>query len=318
MNENSTLYWTALSTYEGCPQNFLWTYGWADIDLGNGPGQSKTKPPSRSMHHALMGTVTQAVLEKMYNEELYRDPAKLASNLSLQVEREWLRHSKKPYFKVDYSDAEMSEGEMLQVCKDGVLGYLKTMKAHKLLGPYAKSEVRLVGWVDKWLSIGGKADFVIRREDTGITILDGKNTKKKLDGVDPDQLRWYALAFKLAYQQPVNRIGFVWYRFPHGMERLDPETGNLSHEEGVEWVPFTDEDLQGLALRAREAMNNMRLRRFDPNPTPKGCEYCNFLSVCEARQSQRAENAEKRGIKAKEGLPGFPKGKGFVHLSIED
>lgn len=316
MDENSTLYWTALSTFEGCPQKFLWTYGWGDIDLGFGPGQPKPAPLKRSAHNALMGIVIQAVLEKMYNEELYRDPKALSQTLLDMVEREWIRHSQKPRNKIDVREAGMSEEEMVQVCRDGVLGYLRTMKAHKLIGPYAKSEVNLIGWINKWLCVGGKADFIIRRDDTGVTILDGKNTKHKLGGVDPDQLRWYAMVFKLAYRQPVNRLGFVWFRFPYGMEKLNPETDTLEIEQGVEWVPFTDDDLRGLALRAQEARDAMRKKKFEPNPSPKGCEYCDFLSVCEARQAQRSANS--RGPRAKpEGLEELPSTGGFLDLSLE-
>lgn len=316
MTEKSTIYWSALTKYEGCPQNFLWSYGWGNIDLGNGPGESKTVPVRRSSHHALMGIVTQQVLENMYNEELYRDPKNLSKNLLDMVEREWLRHSQKPRNWIDVREAGMSEEEMVQVCRDGVLGYLKTMKAHKFIGPYAKSEVKLIGWINKWLSVGGKADFIIRRDDTGLTILDGKNTKHKLGGVDPDQLRWYAMVFKLAYRQPVDRIGFVWYRFPYGTERLNPETEALEIEQGVEWVPFTDEDLRGLALRAQEARDGMRKEKFEPTPTPKGCEYCDFLSVCEARQAQRSANS--RGPRAKpEGIEELPSTGGFVDLTVD-
>lgn len=316
MDEKSTLYWTALSTYEGCPQKFLWSYGWGSIDLGNGPGEPKKVPVKRSAHHALMGIVIQAVLEKMYNEELYRDPKNLSQNLLEMVEREWLRHSQKPRNWIDVREAGMSEEEMVQVCRDGVLGYLRTMKAHKLIGPYAKSEVKLIGWVDKWLSVGGKADFIIRRDDTGVTILDGKNSKHKLGGVDPDQLRWYAMVFKLAYRQPVDRLGFVWFRFPYGMEKLNPQTDTLEIEQGVDWVPFTDDDLKGLALRAQEARDGMRKGKFAPNPSPKGCEYCDFLTVCEARQAQRAANS--RGPRAKpEGVEELPSTGGFLDLSLD-
>ncbi len=320
MNENSTLYYTAFATYESCPQKFLWSYGWGNIDLGNGPGEPKKVPVRRSAHHALMGIVTQAVLERMYNDELYRDPKNLSQVLLQEVEREWLRHSQKPRNWVDFREAGMSEEEMVQVCRDGVLGYLKTMKAHKLIGPYAKSEVKLIGWINKWLCVGGKADFIIRRDDTGVTILDGKNTKRKLDGVDPDQLRWYAMVFKLAYRQPADRLGFVWYRFPYGMENFGPDGEILGVETGIEWIPFTDEDLRGLAQRAQEAWGGMRKEKFEPTPSPKTCEYCDFVSVCEARIAQKAANSRgPRGPKPKpEGFEEFPSTGGFLDLSLDE
>jgi len=194
---------------------------------------------------------------------------------------------------VDYAEARMSREEMLQICREGALGYLQTMKAHKLLGVYSRAEVNLVGWVDKWTSIGGRADVIIRREDTGITIIDGKNTKFKMRFTDPDQLRWYALAFRLSYKQLPDRLGFVWYRFPHGMETTG-EDGEVTTESGVEWVEFTEDDLRGLAQRAIEARNGMRKKNFEANPSPNQCRWCDFESVCPDRQAQREMNASKR------------------------
>ncbi len=317
MNEKSTLYYTAFKSYESCPQEFLWTYGWGNIDLGNGPGFGKTRPVKKSAHHALMGIVIQAVLEKMYNEELYRDPQTLSKRLLAEVEREWFRQSKKARNWVDYAEAGMSESELIQVCREGVTGYLKTMKAHKLIGPYAKSEVLLLGWINKWLCVGGKADFIIRRDDNGVTLIDGKNTKRKMDGVDADQLRWYAMVFKLAYKQYPDRLGFVWFRFPHGMETVNPETQALEVESGVEWVPFTEDDLRGLAQRAIEARDGMRKEKFNPTPSPQTCEYCDFASVCEARIAQKAANFRGPRAKPKE-VAGVPSTGGFLDLSSED
>jgi len=293
MDENSILYWTHMSTYEKCGQYFLWRYGWGDIDLGHGPGKRKTPPGRMSEHSAIMGRVVQNAIEHLYNDELYVDPKNLSARLLAFVEREWVRQENKPGTFIDFSDAKMSRAEMLQTCRDGVLGFLATMKAHRLLGPYAKAEVQLTGWIEKWTQIGGWADTIIRRDDTGITILDGKNTKHKMKYTDPDQLRFYALAFFLSYKVMPDRLGFVWYRFPHGMQTTTEE-GEFITETGVEWVPFTREDLQGIAKRAVDARNGMRRKKFEANPVPSECKWCEFETVCPERQAQRAANAGKR------------------------
>jgi len=224
----------------------------------------------------------------MYNDELYRDPGTLSEVLSDYVLRAWGRETRNPRNFIDYTESRQSSSEMIEVCQDGVLGYLKTMKANKLLGPYSRAEVELVGWVNKYLCVWGIADLVIRRDDTGITLLDGKNSVRK--NADPDQLRWYAMLFKLAYKKLPDRLGFVYYRFPNGTPYNDPETGELREEEGVDWVEFDEGDIQGLALRAQEARNGMRREKFKPKPSPAGCKYCDFLSECEARQDQIVAN----------------------------
>jgi len=289
LHDKSRISWTAFTTYEHCPQRFLWRYGWGDIDLGHGPGKGIPKPEKRSEHHAVMGSVIQSVLESLYNNELYRDPVSLHQTLLALVENHWAKKEKKSF--IDWDRAGMSREDMLQVCRDGVLGYLKTMKAHRLLGNYARSEVHLVGWVDKYLCLHGYADFIIRRDDTGVTLLDGKNSLRK--NCDPDQLRWYALLFRLSYKEMPTRIGFVYFRYPYGSEAPSDSEDTIT-EEGVDWVPFTEEDLRGLALRAQEARNGMRKGKFSPKPSPDNCKYCDFLSICEARASQKEINAAKR------------------------
>ena len=69
-----TLYWSSLTMFEACAQQYLWERGWGTIDLGAGPGKGKPKPLRKSRHHAVMGIVIQAVIERFYNDELYKDP----------------------------------------------------------------------------------------------------------------------------------------------------------------------------------------------------------------------------------------------------
>lgn len=305
MNNKSTLYWSHLKMYEECPQKFLWTKGWGTLDVGAGPGEGKPIPVRRTRHHAVMGIVTQYAIERMYNDELYREPALLKQRLLEIVDSEWDRESSKERNWIDYRVAGSSRS-LRQVCRDGVVGYLSTMKAHKLLGPYAKAEVNLVGWIDKWNGVGGRADTIVRREDTGITIIDGKNTLHKMKYTDPDQLRWYAMLFKLAYKVMPDRLAFVWFRFPYGSENTEGEL-----EEGVEWVDFTEDDLRGLAQRAVDAKKGMRYEKFKPTPSASVCRFCDFESVCDARKEQKASRSRKP-----KKIDALSDSDGFVDLSL--
>ena len=314
MNQQSTLYWSHLKAFEECPQQFLWRKGWDGVDCGGGPGNPKPRPPQDSRHHAVMGIAIQYAIEKMYNDELYRDPKNLSRILLTLVEREFDRLVSKPRNKIDYSQARMTRADMVEVCREGVVGYLQTMKDHRFLGPYAKAEVDLLGWIDKWNPIGGRADTIVRRDDTGVTIIDGKNTKHKMKYTDPDQLRWYALLFKLAYKVMPSRLVYAWYRFPAGKVTYD-ESGGEILETGVEWIEFDEEDLRGLAQRALDAKKAMWKEKFAPTPTPPVCRFCAFEEVCEARQTQRKANAAKRGKGSKVQEISDAKG-GFADLTL--
>jgi len=303
-----TLYWSSLGVYEECPQKYLWSKGWGDIDVGGGPGRKKPIPtvdlngkpiPRKSEHHAILGIAIQYAIERFYNDELWRslDPETLKRRL-LELANETFRFE----LARKYVDWRMAGDrvDLEKLVNDAVLGYMRTLKQHRLLGPYAKAEVELLGYVNKYTPVGGRADMIIRREDTGVTILDGKNSKRYKDPktglntltyTDPDQLRWYALLFYLTYQKLPDRLGFVYYRYPYGTPILDNEglpTGTC--EEGVDWVPFTRDDLKGLAARASDAMKGMDKKKFEPKPTPKTCKYCEYEGVCPERQTQKDGN----------------------------
>lgn len=304
MNNKSTLYWTHLSTYEKCPRQFLWRYGWDQVDFGKGPGNRMPIPEKKSEHHSLMGRVIQAVIEKMYNEEWWRDPKTLTDRLLEKVDLEYVYQERKMYLNYEEHDYVPTREECMQICRDGVTGYVQTMKAHKLLGIYARAEEKLIGWINKWNPVGGIVDVLIRREDTGITLIDGKNTTKKVEGVDLDQLRFYALVFRLAYKQLPDRLGYVWYRFPSGKQATENnkpdspllfnEDGSPVLETGIEWIECTEEDIKGIAQRALDAKKGMYKEKFDPKPDPPTCKYCDFESICPERQEQKKANSKSR------------------------
>jgi len=332
-----TLYWSSMTTYEGCPQAFLWSRGWGTIDCGGGPGRRKPKPVERSEHHAIMGIVLANFWEWLYNDEEWKHPHGLVDRLlekarkdfSLQVINKFIDWRLSP-----------PRDELWEAVENGIRGYIGTMKHHKLLGPYARSEVDLTCYVNKWTPIGGRADLIFRRKVDGvdqITILDGKNSRRykapKRKGVkpgfitytDPDQLRWYALCFYLAYKRMPDRLGFVYFRYPYGQPKLDtdgdeiPEvddngmpTGKMEVESGVDWVEFDRDDLKGIATRARDALRAMNREKFEAAPSPTTCRFCDYETVCSERQAQKAAN--RRNKKSSDAF--FDGQTGFVNFGM--
>jgi len=257
-----------------------------------------------------MGTVIQAALERFYNDELWRllPPEQLRDRLLELAEESFKLEIARRF--VDWRLSPSAE-ELRQIIKDGVLGYMRTLKAHMLLGPYARAEVELLGYVNKYTPVGGRADVIIRREDTGVTILDGKNSKRYKDGkggymtfTDPDQLRWYAMLFYLQHQHIPERLGFVYYRYPFGMPIVDDEGKDTGGKEtGMVWVPCTKDDLKGLAQRAVETRKAMDREHFEATPSYKQCKYCDFETICPPRQTQRSEHKRSPRVSKKELMP---------------
>ena len=294
-----TLYWSSLELYETCPQKYLWSRGWATLDVGGGLGRPKPVPVKSSDHHRAMGIALAKVVEDFYNLEMWRDTSGLADRLADRVEKELVIELARGF--VDYRLAP-SKAEMIKICRDGAVGFLRTLKYDRLLGAYARAEVTLVGRVDANTPIGGRPDIVLHRDDSGISILDGKNSQSKGKYTDPDQLRWYALCYRLVHNVLPARLGFIYFRYP-----ADPAAG----VSGVDWVPFVEADIDGLAARAVTALSSMKAESFEPKPSPKTCRFCDYETVCAARQDQKASRKPR-----KQGLFGEDFPSGFVDLGF--
>jgi len=315
------LFWSNIENYEECPQKFLWSRGFGMINLGNGPGRPKPVLERKSEHHAIMGSVLSYAIERLYNDELWKDPKGLVGRLMTIVEREFTVEMGKRYVKWSPTptkpkwDESPPRGELLQTCKDGVLGYLRTMKKNKLLGAYARSEVDLTTYVNKYTPIGGRPDIVIRRDDTGLMILDGKNSKSVGKYTNPDQLKWYALCFYLAYHAMPDRLAFVYFRYPEG-QPPEPEENKppIPPEEwtGLVDVPFDKHDIKLMAHRAVETRRVIMKEMFDPTPSTKACRFCDYQNVCPVRIEAKLANIRKPKGEVEKVLA---ESNGFVDLS---
>lgn len=295
------LYWSTLKMYEECPRRCLWSRGYAGIDLGAGEGRPKPGKQKKSEHHAVMGIVIADVMELLYNNEMWRNPETLRKDLKALVEKTFDRVVDKKYIEWGRPWTPTRE-EMFEVCYDGVMNYLDTMKVNKILGPYARAEVDLRTQIDKYNPIGGRADLIVRRKDSGITIYDGKNSKSVGVYTDPDQLRWYALCFMLAYNTFPDRLAFIYFRYPNGT----PPEGYGDDWTGIVEVPFTKDDLKGLAHRARQASKSMWKGKWEANPSANNCKFCEYEHLCDARQDQKASRSRTKNLPPiNEGMIGF-------------
>ena len=280
------LYWSTLETYEACPRKLLWSWGVDNIDVGGGPGKPKPSPVKSSEHHAFMGTVLSKVIEHLYNDELWRDPKNLAEKIREVTHKEFIFCQNGRYIDWQHTPPRR---ELLDICLKGALGYLSTMKHNKLLGTYARSEVDFTGKVGDYY-LAGRPDIVIRREDTGLMILDGKNSQNPGKYTNPDQLRWYALCHKLVTGEVPNRVAFVYFRFPYGKppEGQDPATWT-----GLVEVSFDMESLVLLQKRGLATFEAISNHQFEPTPTSDACHFCDYQTVCDARVEQKAARARK-------------------------
>lgn len=319
-DEMQYLYWTHIKMMRDCPQKYLWTKGHPKHDLGRGYGKSKPLPNEdqrESEHHLLMGSVLSKVVEDLYNHELWRDPKGLMDKVEEIARKEFEVEETKRYCLWTY----LTRDQAIQTCVDGAINFLKIMKENRLLGVWNKSELKMTPSLNNYFSVCGIADLVYRDSEGGIHILDGKNASTPMKYEDPDQLRWYALCFKLQYGVMPKRLGFFFFRYPG-----DTPPANLSFVEDQykeKWTGFIEtsfdaQDIKRLAGEGIETSKAITRGVFEPNPMPKHCTRCAYEPVCEERQAQKKRNSAKRGL-GKTNTPDPLKDKeetGFVDLSF--
>lgn len=282
------LYWSRFETYTKCPQKFLWKYGHKDIDLGEGLGKPKPVPIEESKHNAIVGIVMANFMDEFYKKEWYKNPDNLHEKMSTYIARETMFQVQSNH--IDWSRAK-NHGQMEQEAMDAAIGFLSTFKEHKLLGPYAKSELDLKNWIeDGQYPIGGRPDLVLKRKKgSRVTILDGKMSRRKSKGCNKDQLLWYGLLFWLSYNVIPSELGWIWFSYPYGSKDVDGNT-----EPGVELIEFDKYDLLEVASKGKDMIQSVERKEFDATPKASYCNYCVYESVCEERKQQRKANSEKR------------------------
>lgn len=244
----------------------------------------KEPPPEKdSRHNAIVGSVVQRVFEAFYNEELYR--------LGKGTSEELLRRAQM-YFEefmatnyVDFNHVTCrykSQHEPLKEIVEIIPKTLQGIIREKFYGPYAKSEVEMKERFNGGDVLVGYIDFVIRRDNGEVIILDGKSSRHREKNVNEEQLYFYALMFYLRYRQLPDKLGFFYYRFAD-----DPELA-------LDWFPVDKARIKELSNNIKDVMFEIRRRQYDATPKASFCRWCQWERVCDARMAQKRANREKR------------------------
>ena len=291
------LYWSSLKMMRECPQKYLWHKGHPHHDLGSGYGKKKPLPEDhkkKSEHNKLMGSVLSKVVEDLYNKELWRETKTLVSVVKEIAMEEFIKLEKKSYCLWTY----MTRDQAIQVCVEGAVNFLSIMKENKLLGKKNKSELAMTPIINKYVSACGIADLVINYDgEEDVHILDGKNAMTPGKYEDEDQLRWYAMCFLLDYGVMPKGVGFFYFRYPSDNPPNNNEWGESEDWTGLVKVSFDLSDAKRLAKEAIATSKTINKGKFEANPKPKHCGFCDYEPVCPQRQEQREANAKKRGLR---------------------
>lgn len=242
--------------YSACHLKYRYTY----IDK-----LKKTK----NEYHTISGIVVGRLFEFFYNHELWRFPKEVQNKLLELLPKEYEAVLSKS--NVIWNDKDikkqLSKDELLEDCKKSLLLGLKAIKENLLLGAYAKAEVQVQAKISDHDIIWGRADYIIRRslktQPEEILIIDGKNTNSD-QYLDESQLLFYSLAYYLANERMVDKVGFLLFKFGT-----------------VKWIEFSKEDLKKLREEIHGVIKGIRKKEFEPSYLPGACKFCLYCDECE-------------------------------------
>jgi len=260
--------------YKKCPQSYKWKY----VEF-----KKPKAPPNR--YYALIGIVIQKMFELFYNNEWY---------LKRSACREFM-YSKAPeiyedtlkWCHVDWQAkiAKKSKHVIYDEFLEMIGKNLDVVKEKKLLGKYAKSEVKLTSYFEKnnYVVLTSKVDFIIHNQE-GIQILDGKATSNKKGYLDnPAQLYFYAMMHHFKYKTYPDKIGFWFYK-----------TGEIVY------VDFTPEKVEELKENLKDVLYKIYKKKFEATPSYSTCLFCDYRDECLERLKGEAEKSAEKSVKITE------------------
>lgn len=165
--------------------------------------------------------------------------------------------------------------ELLADIRDAVARGFRIIRHERLLGPRMGAEVKLDADFEEG-KIAGRADFIIKRTKPyhDLCIIDGKGSRWRDKYVDPDQVRWYGMLYKHHHGVAPDKLAFLYWRY-------DPP-------ESMDWVEFTEEELDELLIRVRR--NLMKISRKKEKLARKTIQEARrvFLPVAEKANPREA------------------------------
>lgn len=269
-----------------------------------------------SKHHAATGTLIQRVFEDFYNERLWE----ISWDFALNEMKDRLNLYYKEFLDTEYINWKDPSNKFNQITlKEQVSSLieptLNVIKSNDLLGSFTSSEFEIgEDFTPLDLSgnpfpgnfrIYGKLDFLIKKDDGTVLILDGKASVKREQNVSSDQLYFYALLFLYKFGYLPDKLGFLFYHFC----KVDPTIA-------IDWHDVNMVKLHNLKANISKAFIEMTAGTyFIDTPTPKFCRYCQYENICDARIAQKKKNSRGKN-KNNISLDSVPSG--FIDFGMVD
>jgi len=238
---------------------------------------TKVVPPVKSSSYfALYGILIEAFFKKYTNvytkQGVILDEAKIREILS----NLWEYILNKNY--VDWSEPWVSESA--DQIFENVVGDIRMNMDTFSFWKEAQSEVSFEVLLKKSQDmLTCRMDFIWRKPDGTVEILDGKGTNKIDKNVDIEQLLFYALMYLLRNKRIPDKMGFLYYKY-HLIKYIDFDMSSV--------MDFKDK----VALVKKTIANTTT---FEPIVgLSKHCKWCAYRFGCDAYNAKKDANAQKK------------------------
>lgn len=253
------LSYTGMSVYDDCPLRYKLQY----ID------QKKPEEPENKAG-TVYGSVMGKMLERFYNQEMWRNTGTVVQTLLNFVEKDVAQVEFKNK-DIDYPKAKLDRNQIIADINSHIPEMVRTIQHNSLLGAYAKSEVKMsivteIDGCGEW-EIAGKADLIYTQKGKTF-ILDGKGSPKREKYTDPNQLLSYALLYYNLHGVPPDGLGWIFFRF----------TG----DDSLLWLDFTMDSIKLFKSKLYNTIRSIHSNKFDPTPSVNVCRMCQYTE-CSAR-----------------------------------
>jgi PD-(D/E)XK nuclease superfamily len=192
----------------------------------------------------------------------------------------WRGHRDGQNPKALYNNRE----ELVADMKEAVVRGLQIIRHYRLLGPMAEAEM-ILDVEENGDKIAGRADFVMQRTKPyhDLILVDGKGSRHRGKYVDPRQLHWYAMLYRMRYGRVPDKLAFLYWKF--------------APPESIDWVEFSEDDLDQLheevlasfrsikdfrrqLPKGGDVMTMQALARdlFRPKPNSDNCRFCQYAT----------------------------------------
>jgi len=290
-------YYTAFSTYQSCPLQYLYKKGHPEIDLGYGLGKPVPKhlQVRTSEHPAIMGGALAKGMEIFYNNKLWHEPKRARERVKYAAIEELRKGINNPKSKIEWyphwtpespykwnlcPPLHELERQVLEMCDN----FFQIIKLNAVISEDAVAEGDYSWDTGRGFVMGSRPDLIYTHKTGEAMVVDGKTSRDIGRYTSKDQLYWYSLVHWKTTGILPSKCRFLYFRHPPSTTKRGGQLWT-----GLDDYDIEQKDLDGFVDIVEAFDQKVKLKLFDATPSFKSCQFCPYTAICEAYSRSKEE-----------------------------